>query len=226
MKRRTFLKSGSLLIPAFIGGLSLKTTRQLFAMSSENSTFSLSIITDQPSVTIHKIENLFRFSEFQTLNINFSEQKLIGEQVADIAFVRGNSLINYLNSDDGFSTHLKKIANSFSFPRKVTNPTLLEFSAGTSGKPEYFNISIGNNLYKRIPVNTKNGIYEVAGKNGKIEFEISNETAKIHSSSCKHKTCLKMGEIKNPGESLVCIPNQISISVSGKSNSKIDSVTF
>jgi len=227
MKRREFLKKGSVLIPVVLGGLATSSPIKLFGKSSNNKTvFSLSIITDKPTLTINKIGNAFRFSEFRNLNINFSEHKLIGEQIADIALVKNSSLINFNKFNDKFSTNLKKIANSFTFPKKVTNPTLLVFSAGDNGNPQFFNISVANRLVERMPINSKNGIYKIKGTKDFIELEINKKSARIHSSSCKHKTCLKMGEIKNTGESLVCIPNQVSISVSGNSHKKFDSVTF
>ena len=226
MKRREFLRNGSLLIPAFLGGLSTGLPMKLFAESTDRDAFSLSIITNQSTTAIHKIEQALRFSEFNKLNINFSEHQLIGEHISDIAFVKNNSLINYFTKNDKFSNNLKKIAHSFSFPNKVTNPTLLVFSAGNNNKPEYFNVSVGNKLLKRIPVNSKNGIYKIEGINGQVELEINAKSARIHSSSCKHKTCVGMGEIKKSGENLVCIPNRISISVSGNLKSNIDSVTF
>lgn len=226
MNRRSFLRNGSLLIPAVIGGLVTNLPIKLLGKTKGKTAFSLSVITDTPTVAINEIGNAIRFSKYKTLNIDFSEHQLIGEHISDLALVENGSLINYFKSIDEFSTNLKKIASKFSFPQKVVNPTLLLFSAGDSGQPEYFNVSVSNRLVRRIPINSPNGIYKIDGVKGNIEMEIIGKSAKIHSSSCKHKTCIGMGEIKNSGESLVCIPSRISISVSGKSNSIIDSVTF
>jgi len=226
MKRRDFLRSTSLLLPVVWGGLSAGLPEKLFGQPTENNMFSLSIVTDKPSETIHNVENIFRFSKYSNFNINFSEYKLVGKHVADFALIENGNLVNYLKNGSEFSKYLRKTAQNLSFPKNVTDPALLIFSAGNSGKPQYFDVSVSNKLVKRIPVNTKNGIYKINGIKGKLELEINGKSAKVFSSSCRHKTCLEMGEIKNPGENLVCIPEQISISVSGTRKGNIDSVTF
>jgi hypothetical protein len=49
---------------------------------------------------------------------------------------------------------------------------------------------------------------------------------KIVSASCKHKTCMKLGAISRPGQSLVCIPNRLRVVIEGGNDFGVDGITF
>ncbi len=69
-------------------------------------------------------------------------------------------------------------------------------------------------------------LYRIEGLKGHVDIRIKNKSASIISATCKHKTCMNMEAISRPGENLVCIPNQINISIAGKSLLGVDSITF
>jgi hypothetical protein len=52
----------------------------------------------------------------------------------------------------------------------------------------------------------------------KIEIEINNQRARIISSDCKDKICVKFGYISKCGDSAICVPNKVAIYVSCKEN--------
>lgn len=58
------------------------------------------------------------------------------------------------------------------------------------------------------------GVYEI--NNGTHTIEIKSGKVKVLSSPCKDKICMNTGWISKEGESIVCLPYSITITVLGK----------
>ncbi len=228
MKRRDFLKYSSLILPATAAmGIINPFTRKIFAAAKKNDPFSLSVITNQPSRTIHTIEQAIKNSEYGNNSLKFTEYQLQGRHIGDIAYVKFQALIDYHKETDEFSMLLNESAKSLSLPKTLDNPVLLRFSSEhNSVQPDGINIFRGNTLIKHISLNNDVEHYRVEGLNGHVELKIKNKSVRITSATCKHKTCMDMNAISKPGENLVCIPNQINIVINGKSSLGVDSITF
>ena len=80
-------------------------------------------------------------------------------------------------------------------------------------------------IVKELPIN-KDAVFEVKSKEGHLFVEIKNGKVRVTNSTCKDKLCEKEGWISNVGESIICLPNRISISIIGKNGEKIDTVTY
>ena len=93
-------------------------------------------------------------------------------------------------------------------------------------KPGDINIFRGNTLIKQLPLNNDIENYRVEGMKGHVDIKIRNKYVSITSASCKHKTCMNMEPISKPGQNLICIPNQINITIAGKNAFGVDSITF
>ncbi len=228
MKRRDFLKYSSLVLPATAAmGLFNPFTKKVFAATNGNDSFSLSVITDQPSKTIHTIEQAIKNSNFGNSSLQFNEYKLQGRYIGDIAYVKSQKLIDYHKNKDEFSMLLNESANSLSLPRTLDNPIMLRFSSEQNSiQPGGINIFTGNTLVKQLSLNKDIEHYRVDGLKGHVDIKIKNKSVSITSATCKHKTCMNMNPISKPGENLICIPNQINIAVAGKSLLGVDSITF
>ncbi len=228
MKRRDFLKYSSLILPATAAmGIINPFTKKVFAAVKKEDSFSLSVITNQPSRTIHLIEQAIKNSEFGTNALQFTEYQLEGSHIGDIAYIKSQKLINYHKGSDKFSILLEESANSLSLPKILENPTLLRFSSQqNSAEPAGLNIFRGEALFKQLPLDKEIDHFRVEGLKGHVEIRIKNKSASIVSSTCRHKTCMNMEPISKPGENLICVPNQINISIAGKSALGVDSITF
>lgn len=228
MKRRDFLKYSSLILPATAAmGVINPFTSKVFAAVKKSGSFSLSVITDQPSRTIHLIEQAIKNSQYGKKNLEFTEYGLKGRYIGDIAYVRSQTLIDYHKGRDEFSQLLEDSANSLSLPKTFDNPTLLRFSSQQNSlQPGGVNIFRGNTLVKHFPLEKDLDQYKIGGLKGHVVMRIKNKSVSITSASCKHKTCMNMEPISKPGENLICIPNQINITIAGKSALGVDSITF
>lgn len=68
-------------------------------------------------------------------------------------------------------------------------------------------------------------IYSVVSSEGSLSFIIDKERVYVLESTCKDKLCIKEGAISRVGESIICLPNRITISIVGEKN-EVDSTTY
>ena len=228
MKRREFLKYGSLMLPAAAAmGVINPFSKKVFASVKTADSFSLSVITDKPSRTIHIIEQAIKNSEFGNNTLQFSEYLLKGRHIGDIAYIKSRKLIDYHKESDEFSRLLNESANSLSLPRTLDDPVLLQFSSEQNSlKPGNVNIFSGDVLTKQLPLNRDVDHFRVNGLKGHVDIRIKNKYVSITSATCRHKTCMNMEPISKPGQNLICIPNQINIAIAGRNALGVDSITF
>lgn len=75
-------------------------------------------------------------------------------------------------------------------------------------------ISIGRILYREVPVD-QDQIIEVANDDGTrlLTVRIQNGSVEVVESTCKDHICMDSGPIKHEGQTLVCLPNQVVITL-------------
>jgi hypothetical protein len=79
-------------------------------------------------------------------------------------------------------------------------------------------------IIKNIPI-TNNGEYIIKSKEGELTCIIKDQKVEVVESTCPDKLCMKQGWISKQGESIICLPNRISITIVG-GNKAIDSTTY
>ena len=227
MNRREFFKKGSLYLSgALIAGSGILKNRA-FAAPERNINFSLDVVTSQPGLAIRKIDELIKQSGLKNHRINFTEYQLPGSHIGDIAFVRSQQLINFYKLDDPFSLSLKETAKSLALPQSLENPVLLRFYSDMAGGiPQRVNIFRGNLLMHQLPIAENTRSFRAKSNHGHIDISVTDGKVKIISASCQHKTCMELGTINRPGQSLVCIPNRLRVDIEGSSDIGVDGITF
>ncbi|MBT3601915.1 MAG: hypothetical protein HN521_02510 [Candidatus Latescibacteria bacterium] len=225
MDRRNFMAQGSkILMGLTLAGLSGALPKRLLA--AEASPFSIDVVTGHPDLAIRKIEQVIQSSNLKHQTIGFSEYALQGHHVGDIAFVKGNQLVNFYEATDSVSQLLRETASALALPQTYDNPTLLRFNASQGvSKPTHAQVFCGDVLVKQLPLQSAKGVHRLDGARGHIEVAVGEGSARIVHASCKHQTCMKMGAIRQAGQSLVCVPTQLSVSIAGTSG-LVDGVTF
>lgn len=63
----------------------------------------------------------------------------------------------------------------------------------------------------------------VSGRLGAATVEVSDAKIRMHEATCLGQICVKQGWITHPGESIVCVPGEIVIHLTGPST--VDAVT-
>jgi hypothetical protein len=112
-------------------------------------------------------------------------------------------------------------------PQVYDNPTLLRFNTAQGvSHPTYAQVFCGDVLVKELALDGAKDVHRLDGARGHIEVAVGEGSARIVHASCKHQTCMKMGAIRQAGQSLVCVPAQLSESIAGQNGLGVDGVTF
>jgi hypothetical protein len=69
------------------------------------------------------------------------------------------------------------------------------------------------------------GTFTIKSKEGQLTFIVQDKKVKVTESTCKDKLCIKQGWISRTGESIVCLPNRITITITGGDES-VDTTTY
>ena len=75
----------------------------------------------------------------------------------------------------------------------------------------------------RLPLN-QDQITHVKGPLGLTEIEVKKGRARIISSPCKNKVCIKSGYIRYADRLAACIPNRVVVRIVGKNHRGVDAV--
>ncbi len=83
---------------------------------------------------------------------------------------------------------------------------------------------LDNELITEFSKNKKE--IKVKGKRGYSIIEIGSNWVRMKESACPSKFCVKRGKIFKPGESIICLPNQVLITIKEEKNIKkrVDSI--
>lgn len=85
-------------------------------------------------------------------------------------------------------------------------------------------IRSGNKIVGRYPLNRDQRI-EVPGLLGTVTVTVEGGRARIESSPCPHKTCCAMGPVGQEGGVIVCVPNEVIITVGKEKQDRLDAVS-
>jgi len=86
-------------------------------------------------------------------------------------------------------------------------------------------VKIQGKLFKRIDLSGTGNetTFTLQGTKGLATVEIENKRIRMSDAPCPDRICVRRGWIGKPGESIVCIPNEIHIYI--ESGDKLDAVT-
>lgn len=84
-------------------------------------------------------------------------------------------------------------------------------------------VSVGGKVSKEFPL-SKDTTFEIEGINGTNLLRIKDGKASISEATCPDKLCVNQHSIEFNGESLICLPNQVVVTVQGSKNNDIDGI--
>ncbi len=68
-------------------------------------------------------------------------------------------------------------------------------------------------------------LIEVQGKLGISRIEVKSGRVRMVESACPNRLCLQMGWVERPGQSVICLPNQVWLTIEGAPGEGPDAVT-
>ncbi len=76
-------------------------------------------------------------------------------------------------------------------------------------------ISYDGDVVKEISL-MQNEAYNIHG----VEVTVENGTAFVSETNCPDRLCMKMSKAKNVGDSIICVPNKVSVRIVGRNDAK------
>lgn len=74
-------------------------------------------------------------------------------------------------------------------------------------------VSVNGKIEGRYKLGDEAQTYTIDNEFGKNTFVITNDGVHMSESDCKDKICINMGHITRTGESIICLPNRLIISL-------------
>ena len=114
---------------------------------------------------------------------------------------------------------------------------VLAVQGGDAGSDARVVIKSGGSLYASYPLSDKKTLVvpapQESGSDAKEtehpEFYnvviIDSGSVSVSEASCKNQVCVRHGSISHPGESIVCLPNRLIVSIEGGEGGGYDSIT-
>lgn len=81
-------------------------------------------------------------------------------------------------------------------------------------------VRVDGEIYGEYPLNS-NKVIELGTERGNNKIIINDSTVWMEDADCPDKVCVKTGKIKNPGQTIVCLPHRTVIEITGD-NADID----
>ena len=84
-------------------------------------------------------------------------------------------------------------------------------------------IYVDGKIEKKLDLN-KNQEYRVNVDNGYNIIRIKDKKAKIKESDCSNQTCVNMGTISKDGQTLICLPHKVEVTIVSDDKSEVDAI--
>lgn len=87
----------------------------------------------------------------------------------------------------------------------------------------FVQVTVDGKVYKELPLDEDNVII-IEGKGGTNKLSIHNGYADMTDADCPDKLCVKQKKIHYNGESLICLPHKVVVTVISDKESQLDGI--
>ncbi len=102
--------------------------------------------------------------------------------------------------------------------------TILLFNILYARNGDVVQVSVDGRVVKELPL-SEDTEYVIEGiENGENVIIIKDRLCYMKSADCPDKLCMKQGKIEKTGQTIICLPHKVWITVKGKESEEIDSV--
>lgn len=95
------------------------------------------------------------------------------------------------------------------------------FALRTDASPGEVVITVDGELYGTYSL-AADRIIEIEQGEKKNEVVIENSTVRMEYSTCHNQICVNQGLIDSTGQSIICLPNKVVVSISGGKEGNVD----
>ncbi len=99
---------------------------------------------------------------------------------------------------------------------------IVYFLAASGKDGAYAEISRDGEVIAAVPLDS-DGVYSYP-QTGEMEFTVSGGGITVSKSDCPDKICMETGKLCRAGDTAVCVPNRVVVTVYGESGGDVDGV--
>jgi hypothetical protein len=208
MKRRDFIKTSAIAV-----AVSAITPIKVFSNISRKigntiKSFSLEVITSNPDYAVTLLQEFAKTGNLEKGEMNYSEYPVSGQMMGDLIYVDDNNLINYTKLCDDMSLKLIEIRKKLELPKIIEKPVRLKLYRNNGEKSKSILVTHKGEIIKNFNLLTDDS-YTLNGSKGKLILKVTKGNAYVSESECKHQICKITGSIRNAGDYITCIPNEL-----------------
>ena len=96
-------------------------------------------------------------------------------------------------------------------------------ATGTLAKPSEATVFLSGDIIRKLSLDKDQ---DIILSNGDIIIEIRDNKIRVKKSSCPRQTCVHMGWIQHPGETIACIPHKLLIEINRTDSQVVDAVIY
>jgi hypothetical protein len=220
MDRRNFLRQTGLLSI----GIPLITAIPAFGRETRSGT--LRFLTDQADRVSSEVGGLLELIGVGQGSVSVSTSIVPGTHLGDLVLTDGGRLVDYHTADRKLAEHMRQVADRMALPRPIDNPTLMTFRYGSlpDGNGQAIVYIDGQAAGRLDPRQNLQGLL-IEGVGGQMRINITGGRVSVAETSCRHRTCMKMGHAAAPGDELLCIPTRIRIAIDGRNPFGLDAIS-
>lgn len=90
----------------------------------------------------------------------------------------------------------------------------------------YVTVTVDTEIYRTLPLN-QDAALDIPGANGgSNRLEIKNGAASITDADCPDKLCVHQKTIQSQGESLICLPHKVIVTVTSDQKGTLDNISY
>lgn len=90
----------------------------------------------------------------------------------------------------------------------------------------YVTVTVDAEVYRTLPLDQDDALDIPGANGGSNRLEIKNGAASITDADCPDKLCVHQKKIQNQGESLICLPHKVIVTVTSDQKGTLDNISY
>lgn len=95
--------------------------------------------------------------------------------------------------------------------------------SGAGAEPDRAEITVGGEAVKTLSLE-EDGLWRVDGRGHTYTLEVKGGQIRVLVADCPDQVCVRTGFISRPGQSIVCVPGQLVITLTGSAGGELDGI--
>lgn len=91
---------------------------------------------------------------------------------------------------------------------------------------DFITVTVDTEIYRTLPLD-QDAVLDIPGADGgSNRLEIKNGAASITDADCPDKLCVHQKKIQSQGESLICLPHKVIVTVTSDQKGTLDNISY